>query len=137
MEFMVQKEVAERICATPGGKEYGALTLAVQFYSSARIVMSVGPENFVPEPKVASSVVRMEILKERPVKVENEKLLFAVIAASFSQRRKTILNSLGNSGVVNGGKKRLEEILNELGINPSARAETISLKQYAEITNYL
>ncbi len=137
MEFMVQKEVAERICATPGGKEYGALTLAVQFYSRAEIVMSVGPENFVPAPSVASSVVRMKILKERPVKVANEKLLFAVIAASFSQRRKTISNSLGNSGVVNGGKKHLEEILSKRGINPIARAETITLEQYADITNSL
>ena len=137
MEFMVQKEVAERMCADPGGKEYGALTLAVNYHSTPKIVMNVGAENFIPRPSVDSSVIRLDILSSPPSEILNKTIFFKTVKAAFSQRRKTLLNALGSSGVIPGGKTELSKILSDLNINEKIRGEALSLSEFAKISNII
>lgn len=134
MVLMVQKEVAERMVAVPGGKDYGALSLGVQYRARASIVTVVPPTVFYPRPQVDSAVVLLENRTEPPVQVDNERILFAVIKAAFAQRRKTLLNALGNSGIA-GDKEQVQQVLADCGILPQRRGETLSLEEFADIAN--
>ena len=120
--------------ASPGGKDYGALSLGVQYRARASIVTIVPPTVFYPRPQVDSAVVLLENRTEPPVQVDNEKILFAVIKAAFAQRRKTLLNALGNSGIA-GDKDRVLQVLADCGISPQRRGETLSLEEFAAIAN--
>lgn len=128
---MVQKEVAERIVASPGGKDYGALTLAVSYYAEPSIIAHVPAESFVPSPKVDSAVVKMHLRNAPPIGAEEAKY-FAVVKAAFAQRRKTLANALANAGRF-GDKQTVTELLESLGIHPSTRGETLSMEAFSEI----
>ena len=130
---LIQKEVAERICAIPGSKKAGAITYFVNYYANAEIVGNVSKEAFIPNPEVESSIVKLKIRENKLVEVKNEDMLFEIIRANFNQRRKTLINSL--STVVD--KERLKEILRDLNINENVRGETLTLEQYAQLANKL
>lgn len=132
--IMVQKEVGKRLCAKPGSKEYGAITISVEYYSESRIVIDVPKNNFLPAPEVDSCVVRLDIRKKLPVELIDEKLFFELIKNGFCQRRKTILNSL-TSG--NRTKDEIREILQKLSIDERLRAEDLSIYDFANISNLL
>lgn len=134
--IMVQKEVGERLAAAPGGKDYGALTVAVQYYCVPHKVLVVPSDAFIPQPEVESMVVRLDIREKPPVPVKDEKLFFRVVKASFGQRRKTLLNALssGNLGV---SKDVIRELLSKNGIEESRRGETLSLEEFAKIEDDL
>lgn len=132
---MIQKEVAERMAASPGGKEYGSLSIAVQYYSEPELVCIVPHTVFIPQPNVESAVIRLSVRKEPPVSVEDEAFFFDVVHASFAQRRKTIANNLKSRFFPKEGRERLEQLLAEAGIEPSRRAETLSLQEYAMLSN--
>ena len=134
---MVQKEVAERMQSGPGTKDYGALSLAVQFYSEAQIVANVPPNCFMPRPNVGSAVIRLTCHKESPVKVEDEKLMFRLIRASFNQRRKTLQNGLSNDGSLHLSKEQAAQAIAELGVSPTIRGEALTLEQFANLSNIL
>jgi len=131
--IMMQKEVADRIKAAPGGKIYGAISVAVQYYCEVEQVASVPKEVFVPRPKVDSVVLKLSIRKERPVDLIDEKSFFACIKAGFGQRRKTLLNSL--TGVNGLPKEDIKEILEAAGVDPARRAETLDINEFAAIAN--
>lgn len=133
---MVQKEVGERICASPGGKDYGALTVAVQYRCIPRQILIVPPESFIPQPEVESMVVRLDSRDKPPVILKDEKLYFRVVKASFGQRRKTLLNAL-SAGNMGKTKEELKEILLRNGIDEKRRGETLSLEEFAKIANDL
>ncbi len=132
---MVQKEVADRMQATPGTKDYGALSLAVQYYSIPETVANVPPNCFIPRPKVGSAVIRLAKRKENAVAVQDEALLFSLIRASFQQRRKTLANGLHNAPGIPLQKEQAIQILERLGISPSIRGEALSLEQFALLCN--
>ena len=135
---MVQKEVADRMQVGPGTKDYGALSLAVQYYAKPEIVANVPPNCFMPRPKVGSAVIRLTRHKEPPVQVADEKLMFQIIRASFNQRRKTLANALTNAGVLrNAGeaKQVITRAIEELGLSPNVRGEALTLEQFAQLTN--
>lgn len=134
---MVQKEVAERMQATPGSKTYGALSLAVQYYATPYIAANVPPNCFMPRPNVGSAVIRLTCLSEPPVSVVDEALMFRLIRASFNQRRKTLVNGLHNSPELDFSKEEITEALNDIGKSPSVRGETFSLQDFAGLTNRL
>ena len=134
---MVQKEVADRMQVGPGTKDYGALSLAVQYYAAPEIVAIVPPNCFMPRPKVGSAVIRLTRHKELPVQVEDEKLMFRIIRASFNQRRKTLANGLKNSGELTLSKEVIEESITELGVPVTIRGEALSLAQFAELSNII
>ncbi len=134
---MVQKEVADRMQVGPGTKDYGALSLAVQYYAAPEIVAIVPPNCFMPRPKVGSAVIRLIRHKEPPVQVEDEKLMFRIIRASFNQRRKTLANGLKNSGELTLSKEVIEESITELGVPVTIRGEALSLAQFAELSNII
>ena len=134
---MVQKEVADRMQVGPGTKDYGALSLAVQYYAAPEIVAIVPPNCFMPRPKVGSAVIRLTRHKEPPVQVEDEKLMFRIIRASFNQRRKTLANGLKNSGELTLSKEVIEESITELGVPVTIRGEALSLAQLAELSNII
>lgn len=131
--IMMQKEVADRIKAQPGGKTYGALSVAVQYYCTVEHVASVPKEVFVPRPKVDSTVLGLTVREERPVELKDEKVFFACIKNGFGQRRKTLLNSL--TGVCGLAKEIVKEVLEEAGVDPVRRAETLSIEEFAAIAN--
>lgn len=131
--IMMQKEVADRIKSSPGGKTYGALSVAVQYYCDVHQVTSVPKEVFVPRPKVDSTVLQLSVRKERPVDLISEKVFFSCIKHGFGQRRKTLLNSL--TGVCGLSKDQIREILSETGIEFNRRAETLDIKEFAAIAN--
>ncbi len=133
--FMIQKEVADRIMAKPGTKDYGALSVAVQYYSYPEILFNVSPSSFLPRPKVNSSVIRLSIYKTPPVKVINKDLFFKIIRASFGQRRKTLLNALFNSNLFPLSKEEIKSILKSLEIGENIRGETLSLDHFAQLSN--
>ncbi len=137
MVFMVQKEVAQRMAANPGRKDYGALSVAVQFYSKPEIVFNVPPHCFIPQPEVDSSVVRLQIYKEPPVDLLDKDAFFKTVKAAFGQRRKTLVNALSNSGFARVSKEEIKEILINLGIGEKQRGETLSISQFAELSNIL
>lgn len=132
---MVQKEVADRLTETPGGKNTGAITYCVYYYSEPQEVLTVPSTSFVPEPKVCSEVIKLNIRKEPPVVLKDEKIFFKVVKASFMQRRKTLLNGLANAGIAS--KEKLKEILLELNLSENVRGESLSIEQFAEIANKL
>ena len=132
---MVQKEVADRMQEGPGSKDYGALSLAVQYYAEPYIVANVPPNCFMPRPKVGSAVIRLTSHEKPPVDVEDEKLLFRLIRASFNQRRKTLANGLKNSAELNLPKEVIVESIEELGKGTSVRGEALSLEEFAALSN--
>ena len=134
---MVQKEVADRMQVGPGTKDYGALSLAVQYYASPYIVANVPPNCFMPRPKVGSAVIRLERYEEPPVQVDDEKLMFKIIRASFNQRRKTLANGLKNSPELHFTKEQIETAIDQLGKGASVRGEALSLEEFAKLSNLL
>lgn len=133
--IMVQKEVADRMQVGPGTKDYGALSLAVQYYARPEIVANVPPNCFMPRPKVGSAVIRLERYEKPPVQVTDEKLMFRIIRASFNQRRKTLVNGLKNSQELSYSREEIEEVLNTCGIPLNIRGEALTLSEFAEIAN--
>ena len=133
--IMVQKEVAERMQEKPGSKEYGALSLAVQYYAKPEIVANVPPNCFMPRPNVGSAVIRLTRHEKPPVEVEDEKLMFRIIRASFNQRRKTLANGLNNSSEIHLPKEVIQESIVSLGVPENIRGEALSLEQFAELSN--
>ena len=133
--IMVQKEVAERMQEGPGSKEYGALSLAVQYYAKPEIVANVPPNCFMPRPNVGSAVIRLTRHEKPPVEVEDEKLMFRIIRASFNQRRKTLANGLNNSPEIHLPKEVIQESIVSLGVPENIRGEALSLEQFAELSN--
>lgn len=130
---MIQKEVAERLGAEPGNKDYGAITLSINYYSDANIVMTVHASCFMPRPNVDSAVIRMDIYDKPPVATKDEVKMFKVIKAAFSQRRKTLVNSVSSSTDI--AKETILKSLNEMGLSESVRGETLSLEQFAELSD--
>lgn len=133
---MVQKEVADRMQVGPGTKNYGALSLAVQYYSKPQVVINVPPECFIPRPNVGSAVIRLTKYKEPPVKVRDEKLMFKLIRASFNQRRKTLANGLNNSPEINFSKEEITAAIESLHKGPSIRGEALTLSEFAALSDY-
>ncbi|TVY06811.1 16S rRNA (adenine(1518)-N(6)/adenine(1519)-N(6))-dimethyltransferase RsmA [Paenibacillus cremeus] len=134
---MIQKEVAERMAAKPGGKDYGSLSIAVQYYCEPEIVTIVPHTVFVPQPNVDSAVIRLKVREKPRVEVEDEAFFFEVVQASFTQRRKTIYNNLAARFFTKETKEQLEPILREAGIEPSRRGETLSIEEYAVLSRRL
>ena len=132
---MVQKEVAERMNAQPGGKDFGALSVAVQYYCDTEIVAKVPRHLFVPQPNVDSIVIALRVRPERKYKVDDEDLYFKVVKAAFGQRRKTLINSISSMG--NLAKDQVKEALEEAGIDPKRRGETLSLDEFAILSNVI
>ena len=133
--IMVQKEVADRMKTGPGSKDYGALSLAVQYYAKPELVANVPPNCFMPRPRVGSAVIRLTRHTEVPVEAEDEKLMFQIIRASFNQRRKTLVNGLGNAPELHIPKEMTTEVLEEMGLSASVRGEALTLEQFAELSN--
>lgn len=133
--IMVQKEVADRMKVGPGTKDYGALSLAVQYYAKPDIVANVPPNCFIPRPNVGSAVIKLTRYEKPPVQVDNEKRMFAMIRASFNQRRKTLVNGLVNGGIAK--KEDVLEALEKMELSPSIRGEALSLEQFAKLANIL
>ena len=131
----VQKEVADRMQEGPGSKEYGALSLAVQYYAEPYIVANVPPNCFIPRPNVGSAVIRLTRYDNPPVEVADESLMFALIRASFNQRRKTLANGLGNAPDIPLSKEQIQESIIELGVPVTIRGEALSLEQFAALSN--
>lgn len=134
---MVQKEVADRMQSGPGTKDYGALSLAVQFYSKAEIVANVPANCFMPRPNVGSAVIRLTCHAERPVDVKDEAFMFKIIRASFNQRRKTLQNGLNNASNLSVNKEQVVTALEKMGLPATVRGEALSLEQFAELSNLL
>lgn len=134
--IMVQKEVADRMQVGPGTKDYGALSLAVQYYAKPEIVANVPPGCFMPRPKVGSAVIKLSRYDNPPVSVKNEAFLFALIRASFNQRRKTLVNGLAN-GDLNITKEQIIEALDKMDLPPAIRGEALTLEQFAKLSNIL
>ncbi len=134
---MVQQEVAERMAAEPGNKDYGSLSLAVGYYAEARRVLSVPPSSFIPQPKVGSAVVNLTRYKEPRVSVKDEKYLFEIIRTSFNQRRKTIANSISNNPHLGASRQQVQDALISMGIDERARGEILTLEQFAELSDIL
>ena len=135
--IMVQKEVADRMKTGPGSKDYGALSLAVQYYARPELVANVPPNCFMPRPRVGSAVIRLTRHEKPPVEVQDEKLLFEIIRASFNQRRKTLVNGLGNAPELHLPKEKTAAVLEEMGLSPSVRGEALDLAGFAELSNRL
>ena len=135
--IMVQKEVADRMKAEPGTKDYGALSLAVQYYAEPYLVANVPPNCFIPRPNVGSAVIRLTRHEQPPVQVADEKLMFRLIRAAFNQRRKTLANSLNNSPELFFPKEQIQEAIAALDVSPSVRGEALSLEQFAQLANLL
>ena len=133
--IMVQKEVADRMQVGPGTKDYGALSLAVQYYARPQIIANVPPNCFMPRPKVGSAVIQLVRYEEPPVQVENEKLMFRLIRASFNQRRKTLVNGLKNSQELDFSKEEIEKAMAETGIPVNVRGEALTLAEFADLAN--
>lgn len=132
---MVQKEVADRMQVGPGTKDYGALSLAVQYYAEPYIVANVPPNCFMPRPKVGSAVIRLKRHEKPPVEVQDEHLMFAIIRASFNQRRKTLANGLKNAENLGLSKEQIAQAIEELGKGPSIRGEALTLEEFAKLSN--
>ena len=132
---MVQKEVADRMQTGPGSKDYGALSLAVQYYADPYIVANVPPNCFMPRPNVGSAVIRLTRHEKPPVEVKDEQLMFEIIRASFNQRRKTLANGLNNSDKLKFSKEKITEVIEKLGKGASVRGEALTLEEFAKLTN--
>lgn len=134
---MVQKEVAERMQTGPGTKDYGALSLAVQYYAKPELVANVPPNCFIPRPNVGSAVIHLLRYEKPPVEVEDEKRMFSLIRASFNQRRKTLANGLSNAQELGVTREQVTKVLEELGLSPTVRGEALTLEQFAQLSNLL
>lgn len=134
---MIQKEVAARMAASPGNKDYGSLSIAVQYYSEPQLVCTVPHTVFIPQPNVESAVIRLKVRDKPAVAVEDEKHFFEVVHASFAQRRKTIANNLKSRYFAKEGRERLEKLLQEAEIEPTRRGETLSIEEYARLSSVL
>ena len=134
---MVQKEVADRMQVGPGSKDYGALSLAVQYYAEPYIVANVPPNCFIPRPNVGSAVIRLTRHQEPPVQVKDSKLMFKLIRASFNQRRKTLQNGLNNSPEISYTKEQIIAAIDSLSVSPTIRGEALTLEHFAWLSNYL
>lgn len=134
---MVQKEVADRMQEGPGSKNYGALSLAVQYYAEPYIVANVPPNCFIPRPSVGSAVIRLTRHKEAPVQTKDEQLMFRLIRASFNQRRKTLQNGLNNASDLHFTKEQIAKAIETMGLSASVRGETLTLEQFARLTDLL
>ena len=132
LTIMIQKEVAERMNAEPGNKDYGALSLLVQYYCNTKIIRKVSPQCFIPRPKVDSIVIRLDKLQEPKVKLDNEKLFFDIIRSSFNMRRKTLWNGVKNIGL---SKEKLELAFNNADIDPKRRGETLTIQEFANLAD--
>ncbi len=137
LTVMVQREVADRMQAGPGSKDYGALSLAVQYYAKPYIAANVPPNCFIPRPGVGSAVVRLVRYDESPVAVKDEKLMFRLIRASFNQRRKTLQNSIANAGNLNISKQQVLDALEKMHLSPNVRGESLSLAEFAMLSDIL
>lgn len=135
--IMVQKEVADRMQVGPGTKDYGALSLAVQYYAKPEIVANVPPNCFIPRPNVGSAVIRLTRYETAPVTVKDEKKMFFLIRASFNQRRKTLVNGLGNAAELSVTKEEVAEALEKMNLSPTIRGEALTLAQFAELSDLL
>ena len=133
---MIQKEVADRLIATPGEKLAGAITYTVYYYCESKKILEVPPESFIPEPEVTSEVIKLNLRKEEPIKIEDKQKMFSIIKVAFMQRRKTLLNALTNGNIIKG-KQEAIELFEKLNINQNARAEELTIEKFAEIANYL
>lgn len=134
---MVQKEVADRMQVGPGTKDYGALSLAVQYYAEPYIIANVPPNCFIPRPNVGSAVIRLTRHTEPPVTVQDEKLMFRIIRASFNQRRKTLQNGLNNASDLSFTKEQIVEAIESIGLKPTVRGEALTLEQFAKLSDAL
>ena len=137
MTVMVQKEVAMRMQAGPGTKDYGALSLAVQYYAKPYLAANVPPNCFLPRPKVGSAVIRLTTYEKPPVSVKEEKQMFAIIRAAFNQRRKTLMNSLAGSQDISFSKEQVGEALKKMGLSETVRGEALTLEQFAALSDCL
>lgn len=137
LTVMIQKEVAERIAAAPGGKDYGALTAAVRFYTEPRLVCKAEPHCFMPQPKVASVVISLEVLEKPRVSVKDKALMFSLIRSAFGQRRKTLLNAISKSPYLALERTRAAEAISEAGLEPEIRGERLSLEDFARLADVL
>lgn len=135
--IMVQKEVADRMQAVPGTKDYGALSLAVQYYARPEIIMNVPPSCFIPRPGVGSTVIKLTRCTDATLNMEEEAFLFALIRASFNQRRKTLVNGLANAGGLKLSKEKVSEALDRMGLPPAIRGEALTLAQFCELERLL
>ncbi|MBQ2100487.1 MAG: 16S rRNA (adenine(1518)-N(6)/adenine(1519)-N(6))-dimethyltransferase RsmA [Lachnospiraceae bacterium] len=135
--IMVQKEVAERMQVGPGTKDYGALSLAVQYYAKPEIVANVPPNCFIPRPSVGSAVIRLTRHEKPPVEVKDAQYMFSLIRASFNQRRKTLANGLSNAPELGLSRDRVTEVLENMGLSATIRGEALTLEQFAELSNRL
>lgn len=135
--IMVQKEVADRMCVGPGTKEYGALSLAVQYYAKPEIVTKVPAVCFMPKPNVDSTVIRLTRYEKPPVEARDEAWLFDIIRAAFNQRRKTLANGIANAANINVNRRQVESVLTEMGLSAMIRGEALTLEQFAELSNRL
>ena len=133
--IMVQKEVADRMQEGPGSKDYGALSLAVQYYAKPEIVANVPPNCFMPRPNVGSAVIRLTRYEKPPVEVQDEKKMFALIRAAFNQRRKTLVNAISNAEIYGITKDDVQAALEKLGLSPTIRGEALSLSQFAKLSD--
>ena len=134
--IMVQKEVADRMKEGPGSKDYGALSLAVQYYANPEIVAEVSPNCFIPRPNVGSAVIRLTRYENPPVDVKDERFMFVLIRASFNQRRKTLSNGLSNAGL-GISREDVTKALDKMGLSPTVRGEALTLEQFADLSNIL
>ena len=132
---MIQKEVAERIAAEPNSKNYGSLSIAAQYYAEAKTVFTVPKTVFVPQPNVDSAILRLNLRTEPPVEIKNEVFFFEIVRASFGQRRKTLLNNLSRHFADKGNKAEIESILEETGIDPKRRGESLSMQDFSILSN--
>ncbi len=137
LTIMIQKEVAERMVAKPGGKDYGALTAAVQFYTEPKLVCRAEPHCFMPQPKVASVVIRLDVLDKPRVDVKDRRFLFDVIKSAFGQRRKTLLNALSGSPYIKANKSTVAKSIEECGLKPDIRGEKLTLEDFARLSDLL
>lgn len=135
--IMVQKEVADRMQVGPGTKDYGALSLAVQFYAKPEIIANVPPGCFIPKPNVGSAVIRLTRYEKPPVETQDEKRMFAIIRAAFNQRRKTLVNALSNAGIYNINKEKIVQALEEMKLSSTIRGEALTLAQFARLSDLL
>lgn len=133
MTFMVQKEVADRLCASPGDSEYGAVTASVNYYGTVKRLFNVSAGNFIPAPKVDSAVIQIALFDKPPFEVKDEKLMFKVLKAAFEMRRKTLVNAL--NGKFKPSKEELVKIITECGFDANIRGERLSIKDFAEISD--
>ena len=135
IEMRADEEVADRMESAPGNKDYGALSLAVQYYSKPTKVMTVPPSSFIPQPGVSSEVIHLECYKDMPVKTEDEDLMFRIIRAAFNQRRKTMVNSISTLGEFS--KADIQQALEKMQLQPTVRGEALSLEQFAILSDTL